>query len=706
MWRGCSAWAWAWVWVWVGAGLPYLILTHSTSSDPHLNPGKAAALLTSLRQQDGPQELSNHLALEVLGGEEAARTIAQKYGLHYIRQVFSDPPVYHLHNPLNSTYHQHHHHHRGRRSNPDMVELLAGEPGVQWVYQQEALLRDKRHQVPGDGPARHRHRPGTHEAPPRTSSGRTSEHTYENMKRWMKEEELGLSKFNNIPSSKKTNAKKTSKRSDVLRLKDDQSGSPEFNDPFFKDQWYLLNTGQLGRPGCDLNVTGAWRQGYTGQGLTLSILDDGFQTTNADLADNYDPSISYSLVRDGQPEDDPSPRLDPPVFSNSHGTYCAGVAAAVANNGVCGVGVAYKARVGGVRIVDGTVTDVQEATALSRHVDKVAVFSASWGPSDDGMHIEGPGRLASMALHLGVAGGRGGLGTIYVWASGNGGLLGDNCNLDGYASSIYTLTVTALTDLGASTFYGERCASVMAGVFVGGRHNLQMSLLDVSKTTMRVVVPELDGHCSQKFQGSSAAAPLMAGVVALTLQANPRLGWRDVQHLVVETAEPTATALTEDGWHTNARGKKFHLMQGFGAVDAGRMVEAATTWRNVGPQKTEHLPVFEGERNIARHAWVNVSHELPGSSPLSAVEHVVATVTLRHHQRCLLEIYIVSPAGTESQVLTHRPHDNHTTGLHEWGFMSVHLWGERPTGAWRVAFRSDSAEQGWLKKVDLTVYGY
>lgn len=34
-----------------------------------------------------------------------------------------------------------------------------------------------------------------------------------------------------------------------------------------------------------------------------------------------------------------------------------------------------------------------------------------------------------------------------------------------------------------------------------------------------------------------------------------------MQHLVVETAEPTAAALTEDGWHTNARGKKFHLMQ-------------------------------------------------------------------------------------------------------------------------------------------------
>lgn len=52
--------------------------------------------------------------------------------------------------------------------------------------------------------------------------------------------------------------------------------------------------------------------------------------------------------------------------------------------------------------MDGTVTDVQEATALSRHIDKVAVFSASWGPSDDGRHIEGPDILASMALMLGV----------------------------------------------------------------------------------------------------------------------------------------------------------------------------------------------------------------------------------------------------------------------------------------------------------------
>lgn len=72
--------------------------------------------------------------------------------------------------------------------------------------------------------------------------------------------------------------------------------------------------------------------------------------------------------------------------------------------------------------------------------------------------------------------GRGGKGVIYVWASGNGGLEGDNCNLDGYVSSIFTLAVSALTDAGASVFYGEPCASTLAGVFVGGEHTLEAAL--------------------------------------------------------------------------------------------------------------------------------------------------------------------------------------------------------------------------------------
>lgn len=708
------------VWVWVWAGLTCGTHTHSTHEDPYLNPDNAD-VLTELRLQPDHHQPSNHLALEVVGGPEAATTLAQKYDLHYVCQVFSDPPVYHLHKPVNHTthHHHHHHHHRERRSTLDIVQLLANEPGVKWVNQQPAFTRDKRHILHGLG----------HSS---SSISKTTKQTYTNMRQWQQEEELGLpNDLAHLLNRRKTranypsaNTEHNSILSDIFHVPAEETDtekqhstrtsneeessyndSPEFNDPLFKDQWYLLNTGQLGHVGYDLNVTGAWRQGYTGRGLTICVLDDGFQTTNADLAANYNSAVSYSLVRDGRPEDDPSPRLDPPEYTNSHGTYCAAVVAAVANNGVCGVGVAYDAKVGGVRIVDGTVTDVQEATALSRHVDAVDIFSASWGPRDDGAHLEAPGMLARRALLQGVMMGRGGLGAIYVWASGNGGLADDNCNLDGYASSIYTLTVSALTDVGQSTFYSEPCASTLAGVYVGGQHSLQAALDTRSRKKMVVVVPELDGHCSNRFQGSSAAAPLMAGVVALILQANPKLGWRDVQHLVVEEAAPTPAALTEDGWHTNAHGKKFHLLQGFGAVNAGRMVEAALAWKNVGPQRTENLVIFEGRTNFSR-GWVNMSQEVSDESPMTSVEHVVATISLNHPQRKLLNIYIVSPSGTVSQVLTHRSQDNSTTGFHGWGFMSVHFWGERPAGVWTVAIKSDSQEIGHLIKILLTVYGY
>ena len=53
--------------------------------------------------------------------------------------------------------------------------------------------------------------------------------------------------------------------------------------------------------------------------------------------------------------------------------------------------------------------------------------------------MDGPGPLTRRAIEEGVKEGRGGLGSIYVWASGNGGKFQDNCNCDGYATSIFTV---------------------------------------------------------------------------------------------------------------------------------------------------------------------------------------------------------------------------------------------------------------------------
>lgn len=124
------------------------------------------------------------------------------------------------------------------------------------------------------------------------------------------------------------------------------------------------------------------------------------------------------------------PRYDM-LDSNRHGTRCAGEVAANAENSVCAVGVAYHSRVGGVRMLDGDVTDAVEARSLSLQSQYIHIYSASWGPDDDGKTVDGPGELATRAFIDGVTRGRGGLGSIFIWASGNGGREHDNCNCDG-----------------------------------------------------------------------------------------------------------------------------------------------------------------------------------------------------------------------------------------------------------------------------------
>lgn len=64
--------------------------------------------------------------------------------------------------------------------------------------------------------------------------------------------------------------------------------------------------------------------------------------------------------------------------------------------------------------------------------------------------------------------GRGGLGTLFVWASGNGGLHYDNCNCDGYTNSIHTLSVGSTTQQGRVPWYSEACASTLTTTFSSG----------------------------------------------------------------------------------------------------------------------------------------------------------------------------------------------------------------------------------------------
>lgn len=122
-------------------------------------------------------------------------------------------------------------------------------------------------------------------------------------------------------------------------------------------------------------------------------------------------------------------------------------------------------------MLDGEVTDAVEARSLGLNPNHIHIYSASWGPEDDGKTVDGPARLAEEAFFRGVSQGRGGLGSIFVWASGNGGREHDSCNCDGYTNSIYTLSISSATQFGNVPWYSEACSSTLATTYSSGNQN-------------------------------------------------------------------------------------------------------------------------------------------------------------------------------------------------------------------------------------------
>ncbi|XP_074599820.1 proprotein convertase subtilisin/kexin type 4-like isoform X3 [Brevipalpus obovatus] len=471
-------------------------------------------------------------------------------------------------------------------------------------------------------------------------------------------------------------------------------GKCKFDDPKWQQMWYL-NRGQ----GLDMNVQKVWEMNITGRGVVVTILDDGLEGDHPDLIENYDPRASYDV---NNQDDDPSPRYDI-IDSNRHGTRCAGEVAASANNSNCAVGVAYHAKVGGVRMLDGDVTDAVEARSLSLNPQHIHIYSASWGPDDDGKTVDGPGELATKAFMSGVAKGRNGLGSIFIWASGNGGREHDNCNCDGYTNSIWTLSISSATENGLVPWYSEACSSTLATTYSSG-----------SFGERQIVTTDLHHGCTSTHTGTSASAPLAAGIAALALEANPKLTWRDMQHIVVLTAKPAN--LHAKDWKTNGVGRNVSHSFGYGLMDAEAMVKVAKEWVTVPSQKVCEVRFPPFDKAIPAKSSISVPLKVT-CDDVRYLEHVQANVTLTATRRGDIHIYLTSPAKTRSNLLAQRPMDNSRAGFNHWPFMSVHTWGENPNGEWSLEIHNEARfvqerdnlpsllARAYLKGWSLTLYG-
>ena len=424
-------------------------------------------------------------------------------------------------------------------------------------------------------------------------------------------------------------------------------------DPIFEEQWHLFNAVQIGH---DVNVTGVWIQGITGRNATVVVVDDGLDMYSNDLKDNYFAEGSYDF---NDHTDEPRPKLS----DDRHGTRCAGEIAAVRNN-VCGVGVAYDSKVAGVRILSKQISDEDEAAAINYEFQKNQIYSCSWGPPDDGKSMDAPSTLIKRALVNGVQNGRGGKGSLFVFAAGNGAANDDNCNFDGYTNSIYSITVGAIDRKGTHPYYSEKCSAQLVVTYSSGSG-------DAIHTTD--VGPEA---CYSNHGGTSAAAPLGAGIFALVLSIRPDLNWRDFQYLCVDTAVPVNI---DDDWAPTYIGKKYSHTYGYGKLDSYALVEAARNMKSVKPQAWYKSP------------WQHVKHAIPQgdqglvssfevtanalkAANLERLEHVTVTMNVEHTRRGDLSVDLISPHGVVSHLSTARRNDNHNAGYRDWTFMSVVHW--------------------------------
>ncbi|XP_017055608.1 furin-like protease 2 isoform X2 [Drosophila ficusphila] len=610
---------------------------------------------------------TNEFAVNIPAGKQVADIIASKHGFINKGQIGS----------LDNYYLFQHHHvsKRSLRSSEKHQGALKSENEVKWMQQQHEKVRRKRdgpyQDLPTYSPYNLLRQPGAYVVDPN-------------------------------PHLSFSPAESISLASHSPRMEyRDVSSHFIFPDPLFKEQWYL-NGGA--KDGLDMNVGPAWQKGYTGKGVVVSILDDGIQTNHPDLAQNYDPEASFDINGN---DSDPTPQDN---GDNKHGTRCAGEVAAVAFNNYCGVGVAYNASIGGVRMLDGKVNDVVEAQALSLNPSHIDIYSASWGPEDDGSTVDGPGPLARRAFIYGVTSGRQGKGSIFVWASGNGGRYTDSCNCDGYTNSIFTLSISSATQAGFKPWYLEECSSTLATTYSSGTpgHDKSVATVDMDGRLRP------DHICTVEHTGTSASAPLAAGICALALEANPELTWRDMQYLVVYTSRPGPLE-KESGWTPNGVKRKYSHKFGYGLMDAGAMVSLAEQWTTVPPQhicksrENNEDRKIDGAYGFSLSTHMDVNGCAGTINAVRYLEHVQCRITLRFFPRGNLRILLTSPMGTTSTLLFERPRDIVKSNFDDWPFLSVHFWGEKAEGRWTLQVinggRRRVNQPGILSKWQLIFYG-
>nr|KAF6401994.1 proprotein convertase subtilisin/kexin type 4 [Rousettus aegyptiacus] len=196
-------------------------------------------------------------------------------------------------------------------------------------------------------------------------------------------------------------------------------------------------------------------------------------------------------------------------------------------------------------------------------------------------------------------------------------------------------------------------------------------------------------------------------MIALALEANPFLTWRDMQHLVVRASRQAQ--LQAEDWRTNGVGRQVSHHYGYGLLDAGLLVDLARTWLPTQPQKKCAVRVLHTPTPILPSMRVRkkVSACAGRANYIRSLEHVQVQLSLSYSRRGDLEISLTSPMGTRSTLVAIRPLDISGQGYNNWIFMSTHFWDEDPRGLWILGLENKGYyfNTGTLFRYTLLLYG-
>ncbi len=489
------------------------------------------------------------------------------------------------------------------------------------------------------------------------------------------------------------------------------------NDTFFayntplgigsQGQWHLFNSGNVGGNFVDVRAMGAWINNWTGQGVRIGVVDDGFQHGHPDLDANYDSLNSYDF---GDSDTDPSPGSP----DHKHGTAVAGVAAARGGNSLGVTGAAPYASFAGIRLDFSATTEALLAAAAEFR--SVSSQGSALKIKNHSYLI--PENYRDLPLQRAAFEENGLSGTINVAAAGNARTeTTEDSSKFTLQNDPNVITVAAVAADGKATSYSNIGSCIFVSAPSGGNHGLGFysGILTTDRTGNDGYNTDSDSHTfpdtnyTSTFSGTSSSSPLVAGVLALVKEAQPLLDTRFAKHLIARysvLSDPyDFDPRSGGGWKENAAGLSFNASYGFGIIDAAALTERAQGYLGVTPLTTSFSGTQFVNQSIPDGPGIETmgtpltrTFEINSHDPL---EEVILHLDITHTYRGDLEAYLTSPSGTKHRVM--RRHFDASGNDIDWKFTVNGFWGEDPFGTWTLEiYDVYEDEVGTLNSFSLT----